>query len=303
MRQIEIYEVGPRDGFQNICHFIPTQDKLEIINDLVTAEVKYIQLTSYVSPKAIPQMSDARELTKLCKERYPDVDWFALVPNLFGAKTANELGIDYISYVVSLSKSHNKANINRSHQESFDEFIQIRQTYPNMKVCIDLATTFGCPFEGKYIHNEAVEFVRPYIEEGIEALNLCDTIGIADPAQVRELISRLRNRYPDVNLMVHIHDTRNMGMVNALAAVESGVDLVQSAIGGLGGCPFAPGASGNLATEDFVYMLHEMGYDTGIDAEKLIDAAKHTKKILQEGVFSGHHININENIGERSGVD
>ena len=290
-KRIEICEVGPRDGFQSVCNYIPMQTKLSIIERIIEAGVKSIQITSFVSPKAIPQMQDAEELAKICLERYPQADFSALVPNLFGANMAAETGLKKISYVVSLSESHNRANIRRSHEESFEELRKIMGGLPQMEICLDLATAFGCPFEGKKMPGEGVAFLRPYVDLGIKTVNLCDTIGVANPAQVRETIAALNETYPDLILQIHIHDTRNMGMVNTLAAIESGIKTVQSTLGGLGGCPFAPGASGNLATEDLVHMLFEMGFDTGIDEQKIIEAAKYESKLI-DGVYSGHIFKI-----------
>ena len=251
-KAVDIYEVGPRDGFQNLKDYIPLEEKLRIIDALIQSGIKHMEVTSFVSPKAIPQMKDAKTLAETCLERYKDVDFLALIPNLYGAKDAWEVGIQKVAYVVSLSESHNKANINRTHQESFAELQKIRETYPEMEICLDLATAFGCPFEGKAPTETAVQFAAPYVELGVREINLCDTIGIANPRQVRELVTAMRQAYPKMFFQVHIHDTRNMGMVNTLAAIECGVTAVQSTLGGLGGCPFAPGASGNLATEDLV---------------------------------------------------
>lgn len=288
MSRVEIYEVGPRDGFQNVAEYIPVETKLAVIEGLVAAGMRHVQITSFVSPKAIPQMRDARELAVSCLQRHPDIDLFALVPNLRGAVAAQEVGIAWVSYVVSLSESHNLANIRRDHQESLTELQLIQRELPGLTVCLDLATTFGCPFEGKKTEQDVVTFLQPYIDSGIGMVNLCDTIGIANPAQVRRTITAVREAYPKVELQVHIHDTRNMGMVNTLAAIELGVSRVQSTLGGLGGCPYAPGASGNLATEDLVFMLTEMGYETGIDLEKLVELARYQAGAIPQGKFSGH---------------
>jgi hydroxymethylglutaryl-CoA lyase len=288
MKKIQIFEVGPRDGFQNLADYIEPDIKLSIIDKIVDSGVKSIQITSFVSPKAIPQMKDAVYIAKACVEKYPDIMLTALVPNLRGATVAQESGINNISYVVSLSESHNKANIRRTHEESLDELKKIIVQYPKLDICIDLATAFGCPFEGKKEKGEVVDFVKAYIECGMKTINLCDTIGMADPAQVRRIIMAVKETYPDITLMVHIHDTRNMGMVNTLAAIESGVLIAQTTLGGLGGCPYAPGASGNLATEDLAFMLNEMGYETGIDVTKLIKAAKYEAEMIPNGMYSGH---------------
>lgn len=298
-KKIHIYEVGPRDGFQNIKEYIPLGEKLEIIDDILSSGIEHLQITSFVNPKAIPQMKDAVDVAKACLKKYPGVDFMALVPNLKGAKAAWECGIQRVAYVVSLSESHNKANINRTHKESIEELRKIRETYPKMQICLDLATAFGCPFEGRKSAKEAAAFLKDYVELGIREVNLCDTVGVANPAQVREVIQTVWRDYPELILQVHIHDTRNMGMVNTLAAIECGVDRVQSTLGGLGGCPFAPGATGNLATEDLVYMLNDMGYETGIVFDVIDAAAKCEKKLIPQGSFSSHHIKIKENFTRR----
>lgn len=293
VKKISVVEVGPRDGFQSVkCAMISTEKKIEIIEKLIAAGVKHIEYTSFVSPKAIPQLADAAEVTKAIFAKHKDVDLFALVPNLRGAQNAYELGLRRIAYVVSLSKTHNKANINRTHEQSLEAYKEIREAYPDMDVIVDIATAFGCPFEGKYRDvKPLIEFLRSYKELGMKVCTLCDTIGIADPKQVKTFIAAVKETYPDLELQVHIHDTRGLGVVNTLAAIEAGVTSIQSALGGLGGCPFAPGASGNLSTEDMVWMLNEMGYDTGIEFAKILAVAKQQVQDIQ-GVYSGHHINI-----------
>ncbi|NCB50790.1 MAG: hydroxymethylglutaryl-CoA lyase [Clostridia bacterium] len=289
--KIDILEVGPRDGFQNLKQMLSTEEKIKIIDGLIDAGIKQIEVTSFVSPKAIPQMADAKQVALHCVENHPDVKLYALVPNLRGAQTAWECGIRNVSYVVSLSESHNKANINRTHDESLAELSKIMETYPEMHICIGLATVFGCPFEGIPEIGNAVTFAKRLCAMGIKEINLADTIGIANPAQVRKMVKAMREALPECRWQVHIHDTRNMGMVNTLAAIECGITTVQSTLGGLGGCPFAPGASGNTATEDLVYMLEHMGYETGTDFDKLLALSKYQKSIV-DGIFSGHHVNI-----------
>lgn len=291
MNKIQIVEVGPRDGFQNLKDYIPVEQKLKVVDDLIGAGVKSIQHTSFVSPKAIPQLKDAKELTTILLEKYPDFDFFALIPNLFGARSAYESGLRKVSYVVSLSVSHNKANINRTHEESLTELKSIMDTYRDLNVCVDVATTFGCPFEGKYTTAHILKFIDRVANMGVKEMSLADTIGVANPKQVREIVTAAVKEFPEIEFQVHIHDTRNMGMVNTLVAIESGITKVQSTLGGLGGCPFAPGASGNTATEDLVFMLNDMGYETEIDVDKLIEAAKYEKSIIK-GNFSGHLVNI-----------
>ena len=269
-KQVEVIEVGPRDGFQSVkCTPITTEQKLTVIDQLVAAGVKHIEYTSFVSPKAIPQLADAADVTRVVLEKYPDMDLFALIPNLRGAQ-----------------------NINRTHEQSLEAYKEIRAAYPDLDIIVDLATTFGCPFEGKYDNpSAAVNFLKDYVDAGMKTCCLCDTIGIADPAQVRAVIGAVKNAYPGLDLMVHFHDTRGLGMANTLAAMDMGVTKVQAALGGLGGCPFAPGASGNLSTEDVVWTLNEMGCDTGISFSKLLAAAKAQMQAIP-GTYSGHHIHV-----------
>ena len=289
---IQIVEVGPRDGFQNIDEYIPVETKIKIIESLVEAGVTHIQHTSFVSPKAIPQLKDAAEVTRICQQRFPYVRLNALVPNLRGAQNAWELGIKEVSYVVSLSESHNKANINRSVEQSINELENIRLTLPELDVWLDIACAFACPFEGEMAIEDLLNFMKKPYELGIRTFGLCDTIGYANPKQVRAVIQAVKKAYPEARYHVHIHDTRNMGMANTLAAIEMGIDLIETSLGGLGGCPFAPGASGNTSTEDLVFMLDKMGYETNINVNKLIKAAKLERELIPHGTYSGHQINL-----------
>ena len=290
-RKIEIVEVGPRDGFQNLCDYIPAEEKLRFIDGLADAGITHIQVTSFVSPKAIPQMKDATEVAKEALARHPGLDFFALVPNLRGAQAAKDAGLKKVSNVISLSESHNKANIRKTHEESFAELDKILETLPELEVSIDVATAFGCPFEGKFPTEKLLSFLDVLYKKGIREFTLCDTTGMANPAQVREVVTKVKEAFPDATFEAHIHDTRNMGMVNTLAAIEAGIEKVQSTLGGLGGCPFAPGASGNTSTEDLVNMLNEMGYETGVDVEKLVSLAREEKAKIP-GIYSGHLLNM-----------
>lgn len=289
--RVTILECGPRDGWQNLKQILSTEQKLSYIDRLFDCGIEAMEVTSFVSPKAIPQMADAGQIAQYCTEKYPQKTIFALVPNFRGAQNAYDAGIRRVTYVISLSESHNKANINRTHEQSFEELARIKEAFPELKICIGLATTFGCPFEGIPEIGRVVDFIGRIENAGVHELYLADTIGIADPRQVRDTISAVRKAYPDMALQVHIHDTRGMGMANTLAAIESGITTVQSTLGGLGGCPFAPGASGNTATEDLVYMLHRMGYETGIDFDKLLALSKEQKAEI-DGIYSGHQMNI-----------
>ncbi len=289
---VRITEIGPRDGFQNVKEFIPTEFKLEIIDGLVRAGFKKIMCTSFVSPKHIPQMADAADVARAALEKYPGVDLFALVPNFHGAGAAVKAGVREVSPVISLSVSHNKANVNRTHEQSLEEFARIRQEFPDLKITPDIATVFGCPFEGKMAIPPLIDLMGKLIGIGFGELTLCDTIGVAHPSQVRDVLAAAKKAHPGCRLNLHIHDTRNMGMINTYEGVKCGADSVQTSIGGLGGCPFAPGASGNTASEDFVYMLENEGYDTGIDFAILLETAKKLHRRVV-GNYSGRHIDIN----------
>jgi len=288
---VNIVEVGPRDGFQSLLELVPAEKKLEIIAGLIESGVRHIEVASFVSPKAIPQMKDAGEVADYCSEHYPELDLSALVPNLRGAQLAMEHGLRKVTYVISLSESHNMANTRRSRKESLDAMAEIQSSLSEIEIDVGLATAFGCPFEGKPVDETVMEMIESIRRIGVRSITLCDTIGVADPAQVRRIVALVQGRFPDCAFQLHIHDTRGMGLVNSLAGIEAGITSVQSTLGGLGGCPFAPGASGNTATEDLVYMLEQMGYDTGIDFDHLLYVAKRQYEDIQ-GNYSGHHIHI-----------
>lgn len=294
--KVRIIDVGPRDGFQSVKEFIPTPLKIEIIDRIVRAGVREIQATSFISPKAIPQMRDAKEVIAGCLARHPEVAFTALTPNYRGVSDAWESGIREVSYIISVSESHNKANVNRSVGESFEELAKIRADFPGMEIVLDVVTAFGCPFEVEVPFEKVYAHLERAAALGITQACLCDTIGLAVPNQVREYFQSLIAAFPGMSLGVHIHDTRNMGIVNTLAALENGAAFAQAALGGLGGCPFAPGASGNTSTEDLVYMLNQMGYDTGIDFDELLSAAKILKERV-DGNYSGHQIFITRQPG------
>ena len=289
--KINVLECGPRDGWQNLKQMLTFEQKLDLIDRLFDAGVTQMEVTSFVSPKAIPQMADAADLAKACIEKYPNAVLYALAPNFRGVENAFNAGIRNISYVISVSESHNKANIRRTHEESLEELQKIMDTYPQMNICVALATSFGCPFEGIPPIQKVVDFTKRVYDMGIRSICLADTIGIADPRQVRDTIHAVTEVMPDCEFQIHIHDTRGMGQANTLAAIECGITEVETTLGGLGGCPFAPGASGNTATEDLVWLLDRMGYETGVDFEKALAAAQYEHSLLV-GNYSGHQINI-----------
>lgn len=270
--KVTITEVGPRDGFQNVKTFIPTEDKVAIIEGLITAGVKSFELTSFVSPKAIPQLADAAEVCRTILSKHGDqIEASALVPNLRGAQSAWEAGIREVACVISVSTSHNRANINRTHDESIADLAKMLESLPEMTVRVDLATAFACPFEG-WIQPEAVGALAERIQQlGVSKMVLADTIGVATPDRVYALSTFMRQQFPDINFALHLHDTRGTGLANTLAGLMAGITTFETSIAGLGGCPFAPGAAGNTATEDMVNMLRDMNIPTGISREKLID--------------------------------
>ena len=270
-KMIEVVEVGPRDGFQNVKTFIPTQDKVAIIKGLIAAGIRNVELTSFVSPKAIPQLADASLVCREILDQFGDrIRASALVPNLKGAQSAWEAGVREVNCVVSVTPEHNKANINRTHEESLLEIAKMRQALPDMKVRVDLATTFACPFSGWVSPDAVAVLAAKVVALGIKEMVLCDTIGVATPNRVHAVAVRMQREFPDVRFSLHLHDTRGMGLVNTLAGVMAGIASFETSIGGLGGCPFAPGAAGNTATEDMVNMFNDMGIETGVNLEKLL---------------------------------
>ena len=291
MPKIQIVEVGPRDGWQNLKQLLSFEEKTHLIDMIIGTGINEMEVTSFVNPKVIPQMADSTEVANYCIRNYPNVKFWALAPNYRGAKNAYTAGIRNIEYVISVSETHNKANINKTHDESIQDLKRTLDELPDANIMTGLATAFGCPFEGIPSQQKVLDFCGKLYETGIRSMLLGDTIGIGDPHQVRNLVSAVIHSFSDCSWQVHIHDTRGMGLVNTLAAIECGITTVQSTLGGLGGCPFAPGASGNIATEDLVYMLERMGYSTGIRFEKLLTVAKYQKSFV-EGIYSGHHINI-----------
>lgn len=272
LSSIEVVEVGPRDGFQNVKTFIPTADKIAIIEGLINTGIKTVEVSSFVSPKAIPQLADARDVCTAILEKYGDkIAASVLVPNLKGAQSAWDAGIREVACVISVSEAHNKANINRTHAESLAELAKMREALPDLKVRVDLATAFACPFTG-WVQPEAVADLAAKITNlGVTKMVMCDTIGVATPDRVYQLSDYMNNAFPSVKFALHLHDTRGMGLVNTVAGMMAGINVFETSIGGLGGCPFAPGAAGNTATEDMVNMLNDMHIATGVDLGKMLD--------------------------------
>ncbi len=278
---VHIMEVGPRDGFQAEKAWIPTEKKIEIVNALSRTGVPEIQVTSFVHPKAIPQLADAEEvLGKI--DRLPGVRYRALTPNLRGLQRALPFKLDTVSVMLSVTESHNRANGNRAIAETLRE---IEQMVPvARKAGFDIVGSmicgFGCPFEGKVPLAQLEWVTGRYLEMGISHLGMADTIGVANPRQVYDTMARLLDKFPQVQWSLHLHNTRDMALANVVAAMQAGITRFDGAVGGLGGCPYAPGATGNVATEDLVNMLHEMGTETGVDLDRMIALAKVVREVI-----------------------
>lgn len=284
---VQIKEVGPRDGLQNEKEWVSTEDKVKWINMLSDSGVSEIEYSSFVHPKWIPALKDAREVGKRIK-RNPNVTYSALVPNEKGLEHALEAGIDMASVFMSASETHNKKNINKS----------IAETYPIMKNVIEgakqekkrvtgyVSTVFDCPFEGKVKTDDVIRVCERLFEYGVDDISLGDTIGSAVPSQVEELLESVLYRFPNKNIIMHFHDTRGMAIANIVTSMRYGVTRFDSSLGGLGGCPYAPGAAGNVATNDILYLLHGLGISTGIDESKIQEAALFIQEKLKKDLPS-----------------
>jgi hydroxymethylglutaryl-CoA lyase len=292
---VAIIEVGPRDGFQILPDFIDTALKVEMIELLIRAGVQRMEVTSFVHPKAVPQMRDAGEVLQAVRRN--GCECFAMVPNLVGAQRALDAGADMLNLVVSASESHNQSNVRRSVDDSLRSFEAVMDLAERAAVPVraSIATVFGCPFEGDVPVENVLRIGRRLVEMGCVELNLCDTTGMANPRQVAHVARRVLDEFGDtqttampiaaipiaaIAIAMHFHNTRGAGMANLLSAMQNGISSFETSFGGLGGCPFAPGAAGNVCTEDVVHMLHEMGIATRIDLPRLLDAVRQAEDIL-----------------------
>ena len=279
--RVTICEVGTRDGFQIEPEFIATDQKVEVVNRLSEAGVPRIEVTSFVSPKAIPQLRDAEAVMAAIRRR-PGTRYAALVPNDKGASRAVDAGVDAIHTVVSASESHNLANVNMTIAESIEKLRAVGQiaTRAGVPLQCGISTSFGCPFEGDVPVDHLEGVVARLVDLGARGIGLADTTGMANPRQVAGVLERLLPRFPGIEWTLHTHDTRAMAIPNILAAMQLGVTHFDASIGGLGGCPFAPGASGNVCSEDLVHCLHAMGVATGIDLDRLVDVSRQVERIV-----------------------
>ncbi|MDE4086448.1 hydroxymethylglutaryl-CoA lyase [Planococcus maritimus] len=284
-----IIEVGPRDGLQNEARTVNTEDKLDFIKALQEAGLREMELTSFVSPKWVPQMADARDIVAGAKKTGRQL---VLTPNERGITSALQAGVDSIAVFVGVSNSFNEKNINKTTAQSMETLKplieKVKQDGIFVRACI--STAFYCPFEGKVDPQRTIDLCRQFVDWGVDELSVADTIGLANPQESHELFSRLKEQFPDVLIAAHFHDTRRMALANAYAALVAGIDRFDASAGGLGGCPFAPGATGNVATEDLIHMFHRMGVDTGVDLEKLYEAISliepHVSNPLETGMYT-----------------
>ncbi len=278
--RISVREVGPRDGLQNEDP-VPATAKIALIDQLATTGVSRIEAVSFVRAEAIPQMADADEVWAAVTKD-PAIRYSALAPNLRGARRALDAGFTEVEAVVSASDTHNRKNVNRSTAQSLDEIAvmidEAHQRGATLQVVV--ATAWGCPYEGDVPVERVLAVAGRAVADGADAISFGDTTGMATPSRVRDLVGSFRFRHPDVPLNLHFHNTRGTGLANVLAALELGVDDFDASVGGLGGCPYAPGASGNIATEELVYMVEDMGVGTGVNLAAMIEAAAAAERIV-----------------------
>ncbi|WP_374663679.1 hydroxymethylglutaryl-CoA lyase [Ramlibacter sp.] len=273
-RRVYLQEVGTRDGLQGEAQFVPTPDKIALVDALTDAGLAKIEVTSFVSPKAIPQMRDAEQVLREIR-RAPGVVYSALVPNVRGAERAIDARADELNLVMSASESHNLANLRMTREQSFTALAEVAALArgAGVPVNVSLSCSFGCPMEGEVPADEVMAWCERLLETmGAHGITLCDTTGMAWPGQVHALTTAFRERWPQTELTLHFHNTRGMGLANVLAALDAGADRFDASFGGIGGCPYAPGASGNVSTEEVAHALELMGYDTGVDVPRLLAA-------------------------------
>jgi hydroxymethylglutaryl-CoA lyase len=287
---VTMYEVGPRDGLQNESRMVPTDDKVKLIDALSETGLRAIEITSFVNPKWIPQLADGGEVSRRIA-RKPGLVYSALVPNRQGLDAAIAAGMKEVAVFMSASETHNKKNVNKTIAQTLAAF---RETVPpalaaGLRVRAYVSTVYGCPYEGAVDPAKAVELALALEALGCYQISLGDTIGVANPRQVRDVLSRVLAEMAIPAVAVHFHDTRGTALANILVAVEMGITTVDAALGGLGGCPYAPGASGNVATEDVVYMLEGMGVRTGVDLDKLVDCARLASTLVGHEVPSKYY--------------
>lgn len=285
--RLYIQEVATRDGFQNEARFIETDDKIALIDRLSACGFAKIEVTSFTSPRAIPALRDAEAVMQRIT-RHPGVGYTVLVPNVRGAERALSCDVDEVNLVMSVSESHNRANLRMSREQSFAQLRDVIEVVSKTRVAINvsLSTAFGCPMEGDVAEDEVLGWVSRFAALGVHGVTLCDTTGMAYPNQVRQLAQRTRQDFAQLETTLRFHNTRGMALANTLAALEAGIDRFDASLGGLGGCPYAPGATGNVCTEELVHMLELNGYDTGVDLGQALEAAAHLPGLIGHDVPS-----------------
>jgi hydroxymethylglutaryl-CoA lyase len=284
---IFIQEVATRDGFQNEAQFVDTDDKIALVDRLSKCGYAKIEVTSFTSPKAIPALRDAEALMHQIK-RQEGVIYTVLVPNIRGAERALSCGVDEVNLVMSVSESHNRTNLRMSREQSFaqlrDVISVVQQS--NVAINVSLSTAMGCPMEGDIAKQEVLSWMQRFADLGVHGVTLCDTPGMAFPSQVRALCQAACERFPTLELTLHFHNTRGMALANTLAALKAGIDRFDASLGGLGGCPYAPGATGNVCTEELVHMLELDGYNTGVNLTELLTASALLPRLIGHDVPS-----------------
>ncbi|MBY0145558.1 hydroxymethylglutaryl-CoA lyase [Neobacillus niacini] len=291
-KSVSIIEVGPRDGLQNEKLFVPTEIKKKFIKGLKNAGLQEMELTSFVSPKWVPQMGDAAEIVADCLDL--NARDIVLAPNRKGIDRVYMSECKAVAFFVGVSNTFNQKNINKTTADSMAELqpliAELKDKNYFVRACI--STAFYCPYEGKIDENDAINLCTEFVQSGVDELSVADTIGMAAPHEAYSLFSKLKQAFPDILITAHFHDTRKLALANILASLQAGIDRFDTSAGGLGGCPFAPGAAGNAATEDVVYMLERMGISTGVDLKKLVDAIEivrpHLSRQIESGYFKLH---------------
>ena len=278
---VNIHEVGPRDGLQNEREFIPTEKKIALVNALARTGVESIQVTSVVHPRAVPQLADAEEVMANV-DRREGVRYTVLVPNLRGAERAVPMNADEWELMLSVTDSHSRANANRPTEEALRgmEPVIALARESGIEVSGGMATALGCPFQGRVSFERVSWVVEAYREMGVRRIGVADTVGVADPRLVHETMSGLTQRFPNIRFVLHLHNTRGMALANTLAGLQAGVRDFDSSVGGTGGCPFAPGATGNISTEDLAHMLDLMGVKTSVDVDAVLGVARGLRETL-----------------------
>jgi hydroxymethylglutaryl-CoA lyase len=280
--QVSVYEVSPRDGLQNEAAPAPLEGKIRMVEALVAAGLERIELTSFVSPRWVPQLADAEELVRTLVPKSEGVTFSALVPNATGLERALRAGLHEIAVFLSASETHNRKNTNKSIERSLETFAEVvppaRQA--GLKVRAYISTVWGCPYEGDVPVARSLELARALLELDCYQVSLGDTVGVGTPLQTRRLLETFLAEIPAERLALHCHDTRGTALANCLVGLELGIRDFDASVGGLGGCPYAPGAAGNLATEDLVYMLQGMGIETGVNLDRLVEAGRVAERVV-----------------------